>query len=235
MSVLSVRSATVHYGVLRALSDVSLGIGKGECLAVIGANGAGKSTLLRFIAGAQPGSGEVFLNDARAPANQAARARAGSGVIPEGSRLFASLSVREHIEIGAETGRPGPWTLDRLTAMFSDLRSFMDRPATALSGGQQQMVAIARALMGNPQILLCDEVSLGLAPKVIGTMYSALAEIREEGLSMLVVEQDLDKALSVADQVICLRQGRVTLDSRAEDVERPAVEAAYFGTSDGTE
>ena len=231
MTVLCVQRASVSYGVLPALRAVSLSISQGECLAIVGANGAGKSSLLRFIAGAQAGTGQVDINGAPAPIRQAARARAGIGYIPEGRRLFASLSVQENIELGAETRRSGPWDMDRLIAMFPDLATFMDRPVTALSGGQLQMVAIARALHGNPAILLCDEVSLGLAPKVVSRMYEVLAEIRRESLSMIVVEQDLGKALSIADRLICLRQGMVTLASAAAEIDRAQIEAAYFGTS----
>ncbi len=231
MTALSVRSVCVSYGVLPALRDVSLSVAKGECLAIVGANGAGKSSLMRFIAGAQPGTGSVKIDDVPAPAQQAARARVGIGYVPEGRRLFPSLSVRENIELGAETRRDGPWDMERLIAMFPDLTQFMDRPATALSGGQQQMVAIARALRGNPAVLLCDEVSLGLAPKVVSQMYRVLAEIRQSDMSMIVVEQDLDKALSIADRLICLRQGQVTLEAEAAKVNRAEVEAAYFGTS----
>jgi branched-chain amino acid transport system ATP-binding protein len=231
MNALSVQSACVSYGVLPALRNVSLSVAKGECLAIVGANGAGKSSLMRFIAGAQAGTGVVQLGAAPAPKFQAARARAGIGYVPEGRRLFPSLSVRENIELGAETQRDGPWDMVRLTTMFPDLTQFMDRPATALSGGQQQMVAIARALRGNPAVLLCDEVSLGLAPKVVSQMYRALAEIRQGDMAMIVVEQDLEKALSIADRLICIRQGKVTLEAQANSVDRTAVEAAYFGTS----
>lgn len=231
MTALSVQSASVSYGVLPALRDVNLRVAKGECLAIVGANGAGKSSLFRFIAGAQAGAGSVQINTQPAPAQQAARARAGIGVVPEGRRLFPSLSVRENIEVGAETGRDGLWDMDRLTAMFPDLAQLMDLPATALSGGQQQMVAIARALRGNPAVLLCDEVSLGLAPKVVTQMYQALAEVRKCDMSMIVVEQDLEKAQSIADRLICLRQGKVTLEAEARAVDRADVEAAYFGTA----
>lgn len=230
MSALSVQSACVSYGVIPALREVSLSVAKGECLAIVGANGAGKSSLMRFIAGAQTGAGAVDLDGTPAPTQQAFRARAGIGYVPEGRRLFPSLSVRENIELGAETRRDGPWDMARLTVMFPDLTQFMDRPATALSGGQQQMVAIARALRGNPAVLLCDEVSLGLAPKVVSQMYRALAEIRQGEMAMIVVEQDLEKALSIADRLLCLRQGQVTLEAKAHEVDRAAVEAAYFGT-----
>jgi branched-chain amino acid transport system ATP-binding protein len=231
MSAISVSSACVSYGVLPAVTGVDLSVEDGECVAIVGANGAGKSSLMRFMAGAQKGEGTVHIQGVPAPKEQAKRARMGIGVVPEGRRLFASLSVQENIELGAETRRDGPWSMDRLIAMFPDLSNFLDRPATALSGGQQQMVAIARALRGNPAVLLCDEVSLGLAPKVVHQMYRALAEIRKEGMSMIVVEQDLDKALSIADRLVCLRQGKVTLEAKATQVDRAAVEAAYFGTS----
>ena len=231
-TVLEVRGARVHYGILPALQDVSFSLEQGECLAIIGANGAGKTSLMQFIAGALPGGGEVRLGTGLASTYQAARARAGICIIPEGRRLFPSLSVRENILIGAETRRDGPWTLPRILGLFPDLEPLLERPSTALSGGQQQMVAIARALMGNPLLLLCDEVSLGLAPKIIGSMYAALADIRKEGMSMIVVEQDLDKALSIADRLICMRQGQVSLEAAADQVNRAEVEAAYFGTNE---
>ena len=154
----------------------------------------------------------------------------GIAMVPEGRKLFPSLSVEENLAIGGQvrTGT-GRWSLQEIYRLFPILKDRRHSPGTALSGGQQQMVAIGRALMSNPDLLLCDEISLGLAPVVIRDIYAALPAIRETGAAVVIVEQDIARALSVADRVYCLMEGRVTLHAPAKAVSREAIHAAYFG------
>jgi branched-chain amino acid transport system ATP-binding protein len=153
-------------------------------------------------------------------------------MVPEGRKLFPSLTVEENLLIGAHVRRGnGVWTLDTLYALFPILRERRHHPGTALSGGQQQMVAIARALMSNPSVLLCDELSLGLAPVVIKEIYAAVPRIRASGTSLIIVEQDIGQALKVADHVCCMMEGRVTLSGRPADLSRDAIHDAYFGVT----
>ena len=214
-----------------ALKDVSFLITHGESVAVIGANGAGKSTLLRSIAGALPARRDaiVFAGEpiGHRPAHEVV-AR-GIALVPEGRRLFPSLSVEENLLIGGQLGRPGPWNLDRVYGLFPALKERRNQPAPSLSGGQQQMVAIGRALMSNPRLLLCDEISLGLAPIVIRDIYSRIPAIVAEGLSLVIVEQDIVQALKSARHVYCLQEGRVALQGEAKTLTREKISAAYFG------
>jgi branched-chain amino acid transport system ATP-binding protein len=154
----------------------------------------------------------------------------GVALVPEGRRLFSSLSVEENLLVGAY-GRhiDGPWDLATVYRLFPVLRERRSAPSTALSGGQQQMVAIGRSLMSNPRILLCDELSLGLAPIVIRDIYAALADIKKRGTSVVLVEQDLVHAMSVADRAYCFQEGRVSLTGRPQELTRDAIHAAYFG------
>lgn len=231
MPLLEVEGLCSHYGDLQALFDLSFEIGEGEVFALIGANGAGKSTLIHAICGL--GSRRIGRIDFdrrpvhRLPAEQIARL--GIALVPEGRLLFASLTVEENLRMGAHTRRPGPWSLEKIYSLFPILREFRNRPATALSGGQQQMVSIGRALMANPKLLLCDEISLGLAPIVIEQIYRSLADIRAQGVSVLLVEQDVARACSVADHVYCLLKGRMTLSGRPDAFSAAQIGAAYFG------
>lgn len=230
--VLEARAIQSWYGDFQAVFGVDLTLREGEALALIGANGAGKSTLLRTLCRIHggPWDGMVSLDGASLVLRDAAEAaRRGLVLVPEGRQLFASLSVAENLAIGAAAGRKGPWTIDRVLSLFPDLARLLDRPALRLSGGQQQMVAIGRALMANPKVLLCDEISLGLAPVVIGQMYAALKQIRATGLSMIVVEQNIRQAIAVSDALLCLRGGKVTYASPSGSAEIAAIEAAYFG------
>lgn len=233
-ALLSVSGLTAHYGDFQALFGVDLTLGKGETLAIIGANGAGKTTLMRAITGvAKVTAGRVTLEgqDLTGAAAPDILMR-GIAMVPEGRRLFPSLSVEENLLIGAHARQGnGFWTLERVFAMFPILRERRAHPGTALSGGQQQMVAIGRALMSNPTVLLCDELSLGLAPVVIREIYAAFPTIRESGTSIIVVEQDIGQALKIADQVHCMMEGRVTLSGRPQDLSREAIHDAYFGVS----
>ena len=232
MSLLEVRGLTARYGQFQALFGVDLALAEGQCVAIIGANGAGKTTLMRAISGVLPSEPEAVRLEGAAvghlPADEVMRR--GVSMVPEGRKLFPSLTVEENLQVGAQRARrTGPWDLEAIYGLFPILREFRVRPATALSGGQQQMVSIGRALMANPRVLLCDEISLGLAPVVIKDIYAALPRIREAGASVIVVEQDIGQALKVADEVHCMMEGRVTLSGRPGDLAREAIHDAYFG------
>ncbi len=229
--LLEVRAIDAFYGDFQALFGVSLSVNAGEVVAVIGANGAGKSTLLKTIAGMMaPKRGDIIFDGqqiGRAPAFNVLKR--GIALVPEGRRLFPSLTVEENLLIGGQSKRPGPWTLDRVYKLFPVLAERRRLPAPALSGGQQQMCAIARALMSNPRLLLCDESSLGLAPIVVRDIYAQLPAIVAEGLSLIVVEQDIAQALKAARQVYCLQEGRIALQGAARELTRESISAAYFG------
>jgi branched-chain amino acid transport system ATP-binding protein len=229
--LLDVRALDAFYGDFQALFGVTLSVAPGEVVAVIGANGAGKSTLLKCIAGAISSGRDRILFDAEPIGDQPAHAvvRRGIALVPEGRRLFASLSVEENLLIGGQVGRPGPWTLARIYDLFPVLGERRRLPSTSLSGGQQQMVAIGRALMSNPKLLLCDEISLGLAPIVVREVYARLPAIVAEGSSLVIVEQDIVQALAAANHVYCLQEGRVALTGSAGTLTREAISAAYFG------
>jgi branched-chain amino acid transport system ATP-binding protein len=229
--LLEVDDVTVTYGDVPALRGLSVRVDEGETLAVIGANGAGKSTLLKTIAGLlRPRAGDVRFAGASVVAVPAHRRVArGVALCPEGRRLFPGLTVEENLLVGAHARRPGPWDLAAVYALFPLVAERRRRPAANLSGGEQQAVAIGRALMANPRLLLLDEVSLGLAPVVVGQLYAALPRITEQGTTVLVVEQDVHQALAVADRVQCLLEGRTALEAAASDVDQAQLTAAYFG------
>ena len=229
--VLAVSGLDAFYGDFQALFNVSLSVGANEMLAIIGANGAGKSTFLRAVAGLLGARRDAirFRGEAIGGASADAVLKRGIALVPEGRRLFPSLNVEENLVIGGQLGRGGAWSLERIYALFPVLRERCRLPATALSGGQQQMAAIGRALMSNPDFILFDEISLGLAPVVIKDIYSALPDIISEGTSAIIVEQDITRALSVADRVVCLQEGRVSLEGRPAELDRAAISAAYFG------
>lgn len=233
MSLLETRALTAAYGQFKALFGIDLRIDPGEVVAIIGANGAGKTTLMRAITGvlrSEPGM-VLHRGEAIGALPPDAILKRGIAMVPEGRKLFPSLTVEENLMIGGQVRRgSGAWTLATIYELFPILKERRGSPGTALSGGQQQMVAIGRALMSNPELLLCDEISLGLAPVVIRDIYAALPRIRDSGAAMLVVEQDISRALSVADRIYCVMEGRVTLTGRASEVTRDAIHAAYFGT-----
>lgn len=229
--LLGVTKLEAFYGDFQALFGLDLTVEPGEVVAIIGANGAGKSTLLKSIAGLiQSKRGEIALAGEAIGGLKAHEIVArGIALVPEGRRLFPSLTVEENLVIGGQTGRPGPWSLERIYALFPDLHVRRTFKSTALSGGQQQMVAIGRALMSNPRLLLCDELSLGLAPIVVREIYQRVPEIVGEGLAMIIVEQDVEMALRAAKRAYCLQEGRVALAGRSSELTREAVSAAYFG------
>ena len=231
MSLLAVDSVDVHYGDFQALYGLSLSLNEGETLAVIGANGAGKSTLMKTIAGLMiPTSGSVTYDGTditRTPSNR--RVPLGIALTPEGRRIFPSLTVEENLRVGAHVKRKGPWDLASVYATFPLVADRKDRIGLNLSGGEQQAVAIGRALMSNPRVLLLDEVSLGLAPVVVENIYQALPQIAAQGTTILVVEQDVNHALKVADRVQCLLEGRTVLEGTAGSLTRDQIATAYFG------
>jgi branched-chain amino acid transport system ATP-binding protein len=229
--LLQVHDIDAYYGDFQALFGVSIKVDAGQVVAVIGANGAGKSTLLRSIAGLMhPRRGDIVFDGAPIGAVPAFDVvKRGIAMVPEGRRLFPSLTVEENLMIGAQSRRTGPWTLQRIYALFPVLAERRHVPAPSLSGGQQQMASIGRALMANPRLLLCDELSLGLAPIIVRDIYARLPEIVAEGLSLIVVEQDIVQALNAASQVYCLQEGRIALQGKASDLTHESISAAYFG------
>lgn len=233
-ALLQIAGLTAHYGDFQALFGVDLTLDQGQTVAIIGANGAGKTTLMRAITGvAKVTAGSVTLagkDITRIPAPDILTH--GISMVPEGRKLFPSLTVEENLLIGAHARRGnGHWTLERIQTLFPILKERRLSPGTALSGGQQQMVAIGRALMSNPQVLLCDELSLGLAPVVIKEIYAAFPQIKDSGTSIIVVEQDIGQALRVADHVHCMMEGRITLSGRPAELSRDAIHDAYFGVN----
>src|SRR6266852_4485160 len=230
-ALLEVDSLDAFYGDFQALFGVSMRVAAGSIVAVIGANGAGKSTLLKSIAGLMGARREAIRFDGAAIGGGPAYRTVARGIalVPEGRRLFPSLSVEENLLIGGQLGRAGPWNLTRIYELFPVLAERRHQPSTSLSGGQQQMVAIGRALMSNPKLLLCDEISLGLAPIVIREVYARLPTIVAEGSSLVIVEQDIVQALKAANHVYCLQEGRIALAGAAATLTREAISAAYFG------
>jgi branched-chain amino acid transport system ATP-binding protein len=232
VAMLETRDLSAVYGDFQALFGITFALEEGETVAIIGANGAGKSTFLKAVAGLlrRPARAVRFDNRDIGTLPAYDVVKLGIALVPEGRRLFSSLSVEENLLVGAY-GRhtDGPWDLSAVYRLFPALRERRNTPSTALSGGQQQMVAIGRSLMSNPRVLLCDEISLGLAPIIIRDIYAALADIKQRGTSVVLVEQDLVHAMSVADRAYCFQEGRVSLTGRPQDLSRDAIHAAYFG------
>ncbi|MDR3497004.1 MAG: ABC transporter ATP-binding protein [Ancalomicrobiaceae bacterium] len=231
MTLLSVNDLTAFYGDFQALYGISLAIEAGQIVAIIGANGAGKSTLLNSIAGLIPNRSDMIVLDGepvgalRAPQ----MVMRGVALVPEGRRLFPSLTVKENLLIGGQLRRPGPWSLKRVFELFPMLRERADNPSHSLSGGQQQMVAIGRALMSNPRLLLCDELSLGLAPIVVKEIYAQLPTILGEGTAVVIVEQNVMQAVAASSHLYCLQEGHVSLEGASNQLDHDAIKAAYFG------
>jgi branched-chain amino acid transport system ATP-binding protein len=233
MTLLETRRLTARYGDFQALYGIDLRLEEGETLAIIGANGAGKSTFLKTIAGLLAAAPESVMFAGRPigglPAPQIVRL--GISLVPEGRRLFPSLSVEENLAIGAYGRNDGGyWSLARIYELFPALAARRHAGSHTLSGGEQQMAAIGRALMANPRVLLCDEISLGLAPVVIRNIYAALPRIKASGASVILVEQDIVQALQVASRVYCFQEGRMSLEGRPAELSRDQIHAAYFGT-----
>lgn len=230
-ALLEVESLTVHHGQLCALDNVSFTQRQGEVLAVIGANGAGKSTLLRTIAGLhRPTSGCVRL-DGKDINDLSVNRRVALGIslVPEGRRLFSSMTLEENLQVGAYHANPGPFDVQRIYELFDWMPSRRKQSVWQLSGGEQQAVAIGRALVANPRVLLLDELSLGLAPIIIEKIYALVPEILALGVSILIVEQDVSQGVSAADRVHCLLEGRTSMTGTPAELTSEEIDRAYFG------
>ena len=229
--ILNIAGLNAYYADFQALYGVDLSVAEGEVLAIIGANGAGKTTLLRSIAGLISNAPDQisYRNQPVGALRADQIAALGIALVPEGRQLFPSLSVEENLIIGGRVGRAGPWSLNAVYKLFPILEERKTQASTSLSGGQQQMVAIGRALMANPDLILFDEISLGLAPIIIKDIYDALPGIIGGGMSAVIVEQDISKALSVSSRVYCLQEGRVSLEGNSDNISREDISRAYFG------
>jgi branched-chain amino acid transport system ATP-binding protein len=228
--LLEVSNVNAYYGDFQALFGVNLHAEKGEAVAVIGANGAGKSTLLNAIAGNVTTRGAIQFNGEKlAGLKPWAIVTRGVTLVPEGRRLFSSLTVEENLQMGAYARKGSDWGLAEVYELFPKLKERARQPVTELSGGEQQMVAIGRALMSNPALLMCDELSLGLAPVIVQDIYATLGRVRERGVTLIVVEQNVQQALKFADRVYCFQEGHVTLEGEARKLSAEDVSQAYFG------
>jgi branched-chain amino acid transport system ATP-binding protein len=231
MTLLEVSGLNAFYGDLQAIQGLDFSVAEKESVALLGANGAGKSTFLRSLVGLiETKSGTIHFAD-RDISNVEAEdiAGLGLGMVPEGRMLFDTLTVEENLLMGTLTRRAGSWTLRRVFDLFPMLEERRAARPAQLSGGQQQMVAIGRALMANPRLLLCDEISLGLAPVVVDQIYRSFADIRAEGTALVLVEQDVKRAYAAADRIYCLLKGRVSLSAASGDVSLAQLTQAYFG------
>lgn len=239
-ALLTVDQLVVHYGRIAALNGVSLHIGPGEIVAIVGPNGAGKSTLLSTIAGiVRPVSGAVQYEGSPILGQSLERTvRRGVAMVPEGRHVFAGLTVLENLRIGAVIRKDRHQVetdITRFMDIFPILDSRRNELAGRLSGGEQQMLVIARALLSNPKLLMLDEPSLGLAPKITDSVYELIAELRTRGLTVLVVEQNADRALQAADRTYVLNAGRVRMAGPSAQLrDDPTFEAAYFGVEEAT-
>jgi branched-chain amino acid transport system ATP-binding protein len=231
MTLLRTQKLSAFYGDFQALFDIDVVVEQGETIAVIGANGAGKTTFLRAIAGAVETVPEMVEFDGEPIGGRTPHeiVRLGIAMVPEGRRLFPSLSVEENLLLGTHSERAGPWNLKRVYDLFPRLYDLRHLPSTALSGGQQQMAAVGRGLMSNPRLLLCDELSLGLAPVVIRDIYECLGAVVAEGTTVVLVEQDINRALDASSRFYCFQEGRLALTAPTENFDRAAITAAYFG------
>ena len=231
MSLLQTKNLSAFYGDFQALFGIDVTVDQGETVAVIGANGAGKTTFLRSVAGALPVARDSVIFDGKPIGGRSAHDMVllGIAMVPEGRRLFPSLTVEENLLLGGHSRRAGSWNLKRVYDLFPRLYDLRRMPAPTLSGGQQQMVAIGRGLMSNPRLLLCDELSLGLAPVVIRDIYASLPAIAAERTAVILVEQDISKALDASARFYCFLEGRLVLSEFSKGFDRAAITAAYFG------
>jgi len=229
--MLETKGLTSYYGDFQALFGIDLRVENNEVVSLIGANGAGKTTAMRTITGLLPCAADMVTWNGHPIGHLRADqiAKMGIAMVPEGRQLFSSLNVEENLKIGGQTKRKGFWNLKRVYELFPVLGERRTQGSTTLSGGQQQMVAIGRALMANPEIILFDEISLGLAPIVINQIYDALPNLIGNGPSALIVEQDITRALNIANRCYCLSEGSITLSGSTQSVSRADVSHAYFG------
>tara|TARA_R110002126_G_scaffold176641_1_gene325342 strand:+ start:30983 stop:31711 length:729 start_codon:yes stop_codon:yes gene_type:complete len=231
MTQLEIRNLEVCHGLLKAVRGVDLDVNAGEVLAIVGANGAGKTTLMRAIAGSHRASkGSIHFNGqdiGALPAHQ--RVKRGLSLVPEGRRLFPKMTVQENLAVSAQIGRSGNWTIDSIFEVFENLVKRRHAKAETLSGGEQQATAIGRALVANPEIILLDEVSLGLSPAIVDRVYSILPKLRATATTVVLVEQDLGRVLKVSDRIICMLEGQVVLQGPTAELTREQIVEAYFG------
>ena len=229
--VLETKNLNAYYGDFQALFEVSIDLYEGEIIAIIGANGAGKSTFMRSVTGLIDRiDNEINYKGLSIKGLRADEiAKKGLAMVPEGRKLFPSLSVEENLLIGGQIKRLGPWELNTVYELFPDLYDKRNIPSNLLSGGQQQMAAIGRALMSNPDVILFDEISLGLAPIIIKSIYQNLPKVIQKGMSAIIVEQDISKALEISDRVYCLQEGRIALFGDSKKLTRQEISKAYFG------
>jgi len=231
MSILECKNLIAKYGDFQALYGIDFNLNEGETVAIIGSNGAGKSTFLKSITGViSVENSSISLYDQNIGGMAAEDiTKLGIALVPEGRRLFPSLTVEENLLIGQESKRSGEWNLNKIYELFPILKERRNSPGTALSGGQQQMVAIGRALMSNPKVLLCDEISLGLAPVIVRDIYAIFPQIKRQGISIVIVEQDINQAMKVSDRVYCFQEGRVSLQGNPNELTHDEISQAYFG------
>ena len=231
MAILALKNLDIRYGQFRAVRDLSLSVQQGEVVALIGANGAGKTTLLRTVAGAHRAAGGTIHFKGKAIGDLPAQARVARGLslVPEGRRLFPDMTVTENLAVGATCGRPGSWTIEQVFQVFPNLVRRRHARASGLSGGEQQATAIGRALMANPDLLILDEVSLGLSPLVVDQVYASVQGVLQSGTTIVIVEQDLSRAMKVATRAVCMLEGGIVLDKPMADTTREEITAAYFG------
>lgn len=230
-SLLKVQALEAKHGLLKAVRGIDLSLADGEKLALVGANGAGKTTLLRTIAGIHPASSGRVLLDGQDISAEPAHRRASMGIalVPEGRKLFATMSVADNLRVALAAGRAGRWTFDSVVEALPQLKPKLKAVAGSLSGGQQQAVAIGRALMTNPRVLLLDELSLGLSPLAVQGVYDSLASVAAAGTPLILVEQDLQRTFKVADRIVCMLEGRVVASGRTGELSREEVMGHYFG------
>jgi len=235
--LLSTHGLAAGYGDFQALHSVDFEIREGEIIALIGANGAGKSTLLKAIVGLLPVAREMvrFEGEPIGGAPAFTLVRRGISMVPEGRRLFAGMSVEDNLRVAVdnvgarERKRGRAWTLDTVYGLFPALHERRHALVESLSGGQQQMVAIGRALLTQPRVLLCDEVSLGLAPRVVKDIYDSIPSIAASGAALVLVEQDVALAQKASNRLYCMLEGRITLTGSSDAIKRAEVAEAYFG------
>lgn len=229
--ILHTRSLQAFYGDAQALFGIDFELFAGELVAIIGANGAGKSTFLKCLTGLikVPSDAIHWKGQPIGGKPTGDIVRSGLSMVPEGRRLFPSLTVEENLRMGSNAQRNGPWNIERIYKLFPVLKEKKALPGTSLSGGQQQMVAIGRALMSNPEVLLCDELSLGLAPIVIKEIYSSMPEITAEGMTVVIVEQDVAMSKQVSKRLYCFQEGVVSLSGDSQTLTHQEISQAYFG------